>query len=305
MKKLSMLLLALACVPWRASDVSACALAIRPNSTVHIQGEEALIVYDARTRTEHFIRTAAFEGADADFGFLVPTPTVPTLTEVDADVFARLFELYKRPEPVVQSNARSRTVLRSARAAVEVIEQVTVAGLDASVLRATDADALNAWLAANHYPSSQPLRDWFARYVRDGWVVTAFKIDPGAQRGRGFSTRAVRMSFTTDRPFFPYSEPVGPPSPRPFRVSVVADGPMRVATGTAGWNGRLAYRARPGRRLVEALRGVAPEGSLGRDPTLSVFDEPRSVRGRDDLFFEQDPRGPDIEPYLTTRITAH
>lgn len=290
----------------RSSEASACA-AIGRRGPMPIEGEEALIVWDAERRTQHFVRTAAFSGADADFGFLVPTPSRPELAEVAEDVFQRLFEVYRAPPPPAPQRAdrsRSRGLLTSAATPpVEVLERRTVAGLDAAVLRANDAGALDAWLARHGYPSSDALRTWLAPYVSRGWIVTAFRIDPGAQRGTGFATRALRMSFQTDTPFFPYSEPASPnASPRPFRVSVVSSTRMRVRAGTAAWSGRVGYADRPGAALSSALRGIVPREGVGA--WLTVFDEPRSQRGRDDLFFEPDPSTARTPSVLTAPIVA-
>ena len=55
-----------------------------------VNAEQAVILWDAATKTEHFIRAASFTSTSADFGFLVPTPTLPTLHEADARLFDSL-----------------------------------------------------------------------------------------------------------------------------------------------------------------------------------------------------------------------
>ncbi len=88
---------------------------------------------------------------------------------------------------------------------VQVVRQQVVAGLDATVLQASDPAALDGWLRGNGYPSGPELRGWLERYVVKGWFVTAFKIRPGNRAQ--VATRAVRMSFHTELPFYPYAEP--------------------------------------------------------------------------------------------------
>ena len=61
-------------------EVSACAARGR-RGPIAIEGEEALIVWDARRHMQHFVRRAAFAPGE-DFGFLVPTPHRPQLAEV-------------------------------------------------------------------------------------------------------------------------------------------------------------------------------------------------------------------------------
>lgn len=271
----------------RASE--AC-IAIGRTGVLPVAGEEALIVWDEASRTEHFIRHAHFEGIDADFGFVVPTPSQPTLAEVDDDVFDRLFRLYRRPEPR-DAGARDRGIggLMTSGAApgeesVTVVAEAEVAGLTSTVLQATSATALDAWLAEHGYASGPELVPYLTPYVAAGWYLTAFRVQPESTT-RSVAMRAVRMSFTTDRPFFPYSEPqVEGRRPRPFRVSVVASSRMSALEGTDPWDARVGF-ARRTPRLHRVLRGIVPEGAMVERPWITTFDERRSLRGTSDLFF--------------------
>jgi hypothetical protein len=56
-----------------------CAPVMRAGSNATLNNENALIVWNKTTSTEHFIREAHFDTDTPDFGFLVPTPTQPTL----------------------------------------------------------------------------------------------------------------------------------------------------------------------------------------------------------------------------------
>src|SRR5262249_15154018 len=133
-------------------------------------------------------------------------------------------------------------VAAAAQAPVQVVEQRRVAGLDATVLAATDAAALNAWLGAHHYPSSPTMTAYLAPYVQQHYFVTAFRYTRGSGETR-LGTRAVRMSFTTDRPFFPYAEPTDAPhvAGRVFRVSVVSSERVSALVGTHAWGARTGY----------------------------------------------------------------
>src|SRR5437764_76847 len=85
----ALLLLAAACCLWHG-DASACAPAPPRNVPVAIASETAVIVWDEKGQTQHFIRRASFATEAKDFGFLVPTPTKPTLAEADDQAFAEL-----------------------------------------------------------------------------------------------------------------------------------------------------------------------------------------------------------------------
>ena len=285
----------------------ACARVYRAAEPVVLEGEEALIVWDPETRTEHFIRSGLFSGATADFGFLVPTPSRPELGEVPGAIFSQLYDVYHAPPlaPRRRGGGGGRGVRTRALTApsVRVLEQRVVAGLDATVLAAADAGALDRWLAQHGYPAGPELRAWLAPYVERGWIVTAFRYDPAGSAG-AFASSAVRMSFETDRPFFPYSEPAGGDHrPRPFRVSVIA--PTRTRA-MRPFRGRVGYADALSPSLARSLlAGVLPSYPFGEAGAfLTVHDEPRSVRGSEDLFFRpaQNVRR---RSTLRTRIVGH
>ncbi|HEY7160292.1 MAG TPA: hypothetical protein VH815_03495, partial [Acidobacteriota bacterium] len=76
-----------------------CAPAPPNGRRVQVLGESAVIVWDSKTKTEHFIRSATFESDSPDFGFLVPTPTVPTLQESTDQIFT-MAEEWMVPEKI-------------------------------------------------------------------------------------------------------------------------------------------------------------------------------------------------------------
>ena len=64
---------------------------------VDIAEESAIIIWDAATKTEQFIRRASFKTDAKDFGFLVPTPSKPTLAEADDSAFHELERITAPP----------------------------------------------------------------------------------------------------------------------------------------------------------------------------------------------------------------
>lgn len=267
----------------RSRSAEGCALVGRRIIPVRIDAEEALIVWDAAHRREHFIRQARFRGEGREpFGFLVPTPTQPELAEADERVFDRLTRFYGAPEPPRRHARRSRGVGGDA---VEVVAVARVAGLDATVLRASDATALARWLQGRGFASRQGLTDWLARYVAGGWYVTAFRYNGGRQVQ--FGSRAVRLSFSADRPFYPYAEPGDQTQsePRTLRVTVVSDARMEGEIDGHAWTARTGYADRPD--LSAALRGVVPDGVVSAGAWMTTFEEPSSRRGTHDLFFRR------------------
>ena len=289
-----------------------CAPAPPPGRHVSILAEQALIVWDPAARRQHFVRRARFTSDAADFGFLVPTPSAPQLAEAPDSVFDALHHAIQ-PAVVTRTGLRllpfsvlmapflltrgapegapaGGPLTAAAPPQVRVLQEQRVAGYDAAVLQAEDAGALLRWLKAHGYDARPELLAWVGPYVEQRWTLTAFKVAGGAPGS--VATQAVRMSFDTERPFFPYREPAAAAaaaSPGPARellVYLVAPRRMEGAIGSgAAWTAAVPYSA-PGRGLAAALAPVLPEGTAPAATWLTTFVDRASPRpGTDDLFF--------------------
>lgn len=306
--------------------VHGCAIAPRRGGHIDITSENALIVYDSAAKMEHFIRTATFRtSTSADFGFLVPTPSKPELEESSPNVFRELAEITK-PRTVKERRVRqpdigcglmpmskqATTNGAAPLASVNVVERKRVGVFDAVVLKADDPKKLREWLADNGFEARPQLEKWFEVYTANHWYLTAFKIaheTDGATPPGGpkmVHNSAVRISFPTDTPFYPYREPeesgvAQPGASRLLRVFVLSD--SRV-TGTLGrgpdaqpWVGSSeAYRLSPSvvwANKVDAGRlarltpvGHLPESIGKRDWYLTEFEDHSSPRrGTDEVYF--------------------
>jgi hypothetical protein len=269
----------------------ACAPAPRMGEAVDIAEESAIIIWDAAAKTQHFIRRATFETRSKDFGFLVPTPTVPELKEANDDAFSLLERLTAPPRFEMAASAEKKAVAKAEAPRVEVVAKVKVAGYDAAVLKANDAGALDAWLKNHGYHSSPELIDWYKPYVAGNWIITAFKIDAGAD-GR-VEGSAVRMSFKTEQPFFPYREPAtkaaAASAPRMLVVYYLGDARPEGRVGNTGaWPGRTAWsgaiQVSDKDRLLNLLK--LPLTTAPGAYRLTRFTDGSSPRpGSDDLFF--------------------
>ncbi|MFO0606534.1 MAG: DUF2330 domain-containing protein [Polyangiales bacterium] len=296
---------ALAALAARPAD--ACAPAPHAGEAVRIAAEEALIVWDPARRVEHFVRAATFDTAAKDFGFLVPTPTAPTLAAEDASLFP-LLARRSRPEVIIRRSlalsptlgcaafmllsrgASERALTSAAPAPVRVLSAQQVAGYDAVVLEADDPAALARWLDEHRYATTPALTAWLAPYVARRWKITAFKIaapdpnDPQPPR-----TSPVRMTFSTDVPFYPYREPEDQRAPgggpRTLQVHVVSAERMEGALGERGaWPGRVTYSG-PTDDLGDRAARWGLSAGLTR---LTTFEDASSPRpGTDEVFFRR------------------
>jgi hypothetical protein len=300
---------------------------------VQIADESAVIVWDSTSQTEHFIRRATFSSAAPDFGFLVPTPARPELAEAGDEAFKDLTDLTApkvifRSAPSGGGGCGCGLAPKSAAGhadmapqAVDVLETKRVAGYAAAVLQADDADALAKWLKDHGYESSPALTEWLAPYVKAKWKISAFKIarsdppqsDTGKTSPGQVSTAALRMTFHTERPFYPYREPsVVPPvlsGPTPWpqrllRVYFLSDERVKGTLGDGGrpwgevararavWSGVVVDSDRE--RLLGELK--LPKATPPASWRLTEFEDRSAPRpGSDDVYFSRDEDQTPIE----------
>ena len=163
-----------------------------------------LIVWDPVNKVEHFIRNATFETAAPDLAFIAPTPSVPEIKKVDAEIF---FRLQAMSDDLLHPGADAAYATKSDSIApddVAVIQEMNVSGFHIVTLKAKDTTGLLAWLKQHHYPFDKSAKSWSQKYVDKGWYLTAFKVQADHSEAE---TGTVRMSFKTDKPFNPYFVP--------------------------------------------------------------------------------------------------
>lgn len=303
-------LVAVALVPVPSAD--GCAIPWRLNQPVTVSSEDALIVWDPATKTEHFVRRANFQTDAKDFGFLVPTPTPPELAEANDSIF-ELLSAATAPRIVYEK--RKQTIYRNAGVAtgaamapksaavppptVQVLDRKKVAGYDAVVLKANDPKALRDWLDKHGYDARKELVEWFKWYTDHEWVITAFKLSKDGSLANQLTGRTVRMTFKTETPFYPYREPADmrpkdATGQRVLKVFFLSDKRYAGTIGQeAAWPGAAAWaNAAP----AGTVGGVF--GNLGLEPKakdehtakawhLTEFEDKSFPRpGTDEVYFK-------------------
>jgi len=241
------------------SRMPACAPAWPSGKPVVNADQTVILIWDQDTKTQHFIRKASFKSDADDFGFLVPTPTQPELSESGNQAFPFL---QKITEPEVRQAPRSSgmscigcgdksTGTRGAAGStVRVLEEKLVAGFHAAVLEADSADALVKWLASNAYMFSPELKAWAKPYVESGWKITALKVakPADAKEKKSVTASSLRITFKTDRPVFPYREPNPEKAAtdlgahdRLLRIYFLADARYAGSLDGRPWTGKVAW----------------------------------------------------------------
>ena len=287
----------------------ACCPAGPPGKPVVNADQTVILLWDRATKIEHFIRQASFKSEAEDFGFLVPTPAEPLLAESGNEAFPYLLKLTepetrRLPRPSSISCGCS-TQVRSKVAAgedVTVLSERRVAGFHAHVLQARSAGALVGWLKDHGYSFSLEVKAWAEPYVRAGWKITALRVakDADHKDDRAVHTAALRLSFHTDTPLFPYREPdpkdaaaVLGASHRLLRIYFIADARYRGEfTKDSAWTGRVAWANQVGaadrQKLLAALR--MPETTGPKQWWLTEFEDDWPYRvAPADVSFTRDP----------------
>jgi hypothetical protein len=232
-------------------SVACCAVAPDSRSVVNAD-QTVIMVWDAEKKTQHFIRQASFKSDAADVGFLVPTPSRPQLEESGDAAFATLRKI---TTPIMQSKGMVVPLGCSAAAprcksSVVVVEEKRVAGFDATVLTAANGTDLANWLRDHGYSYSPQVAEWAHPYVAGGWMMVALKVAK-PQDGRAqpnLAAAALRLSFKTERPLFPYREPESAVAAkrlgtanRLLRIYFIGEGQYRGTVGNdRAWSGRDA-----------------------------------------------------------------
>lgn len=274
----------------------ACLLAYDPNQPVKLVGEQALIVWDEATKTQHFIRQASFQGKAKSFGFVVPTPSVPKVSEADAKVFQML---RRHVDGALEKRRRARAggvteVSAMLSDSVRVIEEYQVGDYLARIIQASDGDAMLAWLQENGFENRPAMVPWFDHYTDKGWYFAALKFtrEPDSTREE---TSALRITFQTDKPFYPYKMPSDTwPARhyRPMNVYFIANARATSKLSGSGkpweaeneFDGPLGDDLRSQVQQLAALRGQP----MPSTPILTSFVNRGNPIGYDeDLEFEQ------------------
>jgi len=320
-------LLATCVVP---SGAPACCPAPPSGKPVVNADQSVIMIWDATAKTQHFIRQASFQSDADDFGFLVPTPTQPALDEAGNEAFPFLHKLTEPETKLLHRPSGgmgcgcSRVSTKSAAPAAEVVkvlEEKLVAGLHAVVLQADSADALVDWLKERGYAYSPRIKAWAKPYVQAGWKITALKVakdelGDDRQENKKVTAAALRLTFKTDRPIFPYREPDSKSAAealgvkqRLLRIYFLADARYQGNltkevpwTGQVAWSGKLDVEDR--QKAIELLK--LPESTGPAEWWLTEFEDnwPYEVAPAD-VVFSRDPNQATVKrPPIIQYISA-
>lgn len=313
----------------KAPPTPACCPAPPSGQPVVNADQTVVILWDAATKTQHLIRQASFKSEADDFGFLVPSPTQPELDESGNEAFPFLAAItapeIRRVRRASQGmgcgcSKSAPTAAPPSVAPVRVLQEKQVAGFAAIVLEADSTSALVDWLKENGFAFSPEVEAWVRPYVEQGWKITALKVakDKSDQESTQVAAAALRISFQTDRPLFPYREPDSRKSAealgasqRLLRIYFLADSRYEGEltkeqpwTGQVAWSDKLVDASR--KKILELLK--LPETTGPAEWWLTEFEDnwPYQIAPAD-LYFGPSARQdvvkrPPIIQYVSTAL---
>lgn len=199
------LLVAIA-VALAAQSAEACGCFTPPNPTVPVvqAGERILFAVKDGEVTAHV--QVQYSGGDADFGWLLPLPSVPTLELGNDELFARLLVA---TQPAYQlaftfdtsclgsfgtgggatgggaatGGGTGGGVQDAGSGPPVLVVESSVGPYDYAVLRADSKTEMLNWLAANHYFVPTGTDDAVTPYIHEGGYFLALKLQPGKSTG--------------------------------------------------------------------------------------------------------------------------
>jgi hypothetical protein len=183
---------------------------------------------------------------------------------------------------------------------VQVIEEKRVAGFDATVLTAQSGDDLVNWLKEHGYAYSPAVAEWAKPYLRGDWHFTALKItkDASAKAEADLKAAALRISFRTARPLFPYREPESVASrgalkapDRLLRIYFIADARFRgEIDGGKKWSGETVWSGDITAHRAELLRELGLPTESGPEKWWLTEFEDRwpYAKAAGDVYFSRD-----------------
>lgn len=305
---------------WATHSLLACCAVSSPGRVVVNADQTVLMIWNAKSETQHFIRQASFKSDANDVGFLVPSPSKPELAETDQVVFDTLKRITTPPVPFAGTFGGGGGGFGGATRSpkpVEVIEQKRVAGYDATVLKADSGESLVEWLKQNGYDYSPAVAAWAKPYIQEKWFFTALKVAPkdyAKQLSGDLQSPGLRITFKTQQPLFPYREPKSAPGAkdltkktRTLQIFFLAEGEYAGQLGKSEtWSGRKVYSkalaADDANLLREQLK--LPADALPTEPWLTEFRDTWAYdRAKSDLRFvsldqnnRAQPKTPSIKP---------
>jgi hypothetical protein len=281
--------------PFGPRAARACGVFSKGPRLPSLSRELALIVFDPDQHLQHFYRELVFREAKQPFGFVIPTPSEPSIhaAKNPFDALEKAFPY----EPPAQGPLGLSGI--GGGPGVTIKREQEVGSFSATVLTAESASGLTDWLRANELLTSSAASQWLERYVRMKFHFVAMRYNPAASANGSLRAEAYRLSFRTPLPYYPYAEPLAGDSPllKPRSLTTWLLAPRRYTpvclrssadgkpTWVRAWREGRTYADTNGsvrQTLPQAEHALLPERPL----IVQVFQDSKDLRdGYGDILF--------------------
>lgn len=241
-----------------------------PESAVQVDQEVAAISWDGQN--ERIVLSLQTLSDATDGALLVPTPAPAEVGLAEEGVFEALEQIIS---PRVQvrhywwpRNTQSN-VAPAAGAGVQVLDQVDLGPVEASVLSAADPDELAQWLADHGYVMEDSLAAAISPYVTEGWYYVAVRMTaPDTLTGE---LPPLDLTFESSAVVYPMRMSAAASVPQQVRTYVFADQRMVRSDPTAQSSQvQLRYAGAPD---PDQVSNATLSELLGAGPYLTVMDQ--------------------------------
>lgn len=161
--------------------------------------QSALIVFD--DNSEELYLNVGYQGGADKFVWIVPTPSLPKVTEAPSALFVELHEITK-PNVRYDSNYKNSWGLTDIFADGEKVivhSKEKIGSYEVSVLSAEGSEGLYKWLTVNKYQVPEEAKELLDWYINKNWFFTAMKIDEDNNK----ELHPIKLSFKTDNIIYP------------------------------------------------------------------------------------------------------
>lgn len=236
----------------------ACGAYIPREGEAGMARERALVLWDGRR--ERVLMELAVTGEANEAAWIFPAPS-PAVVELGDSAVLDELDALTAPRVVVERRwtfgPTAGAPPEAAGRGVTVLSQQTLGPFEVTTLAATEAEALQAWLAENGYAFPPGLADVLAPYVADGWYYVVARLTPAGE-GEALNGQLdpLWITFESDEIVYTMRPAAMAPEPFPLTLYVLAD--HRVEKAAAFGASRVAYAGFLDPRALPARSQVAP-----------------------------------------------
>ncbi|MBU0552160.1 DUF2330 domain-containing protein [Myxococcota bacterium] len=300
-----------------ASPALAVVIAPAPGETVKLQREQIILVFDPLTASQTLVIQHQFEGTQAPFGLLIPTPqpaTVSVLSERIVKAVGRRLHPRGKTLRVLDVEVRSfigGCAIREVgggHAAAQAPKNAQASAASKSLGGAPEP--LHDWLLSNGFTLAPAQTRWLDELRLSGWSLTGIVVRPPTRDGAPQPTLrgpVLALTHAAEEPRLAAAHPA-------FALSApLTDGPPLEVAVLTEWAVRVDSQQPPRPFFADILTGpevarISAEAgglpwSFRRAGTLTAFKVERPASGVLN-FTRMDPRPP-IRPAPAPNVQSY